>query len=153
MMALLHFVLPLLPLPLFCFSGSSSQAAIETNTLTSSGADSPNATDHATAATSGSIAVGEGAKYLETGATDASGLTAAYGSTINIGDPNALKEVTDLAGQFVAATQNPSGGGGSTVVTSAPPSDGGLNYKTIGLIVAILAAIIGLFTFLKPKKA
>jgi len=154
---LIWFVLP-------CILGNSggSSATTRTTTQTTSGANSPNASEGSQAIGSGSIGLGSNAKYQEQGSIDLSGaqkagvggsvgsIDAGNGATITIGDPGATKTISDLATQFASTVQGISAG----VAPATPASSDSepLSYKTIGLIVAAIAVIIGLFGWLFGKK-
>lgn len=170
----MHF-LPDIPILNFLFwfpvlgfwsNSGGNKSSTSNETATSSGQNSPNATGGSQALGSGSIGVaGNGAKYLEQGATDASGsqfggvsgssLSASGGGTINIGDPQATQTVAALAQNFADTVQSlGSGGGGSTVVTSAPGSGGGFFSSFSGIAVMIgLGLFFLLALFRGGKKA
>jgi len=148
----------------FCLWSNSggNKSSSNTETNTTSGQNSPAASDGSQAIGSGSIGVaGEGAKYLEQGAVDQSGsqiggvqgssINASSGGTIQIGDPQATQTIAALAQNFADTVSSlGSGGGGSTVVTgsgsgSAPA--GTFSVTNLG-IVALIALAIGAFLWL-----
>jgi hypothetical protein len=160
-----HLFFVLGPLPLFCWSASSSSQASQQKTLTTSGAASPAATDSATAATTGSIAVGESGKYQESGAVDLSGaegvggsvgtISAGSGSSVVIGDPNADNLISQLAQQFSDSVQSvaASGAAGVAAATGQPQATTGtISYKTLGLIASIVIALGALFALFGGGK-
>lgn len=155
--------------------GNSSNPQTTTNTLTSSGANAPpiigGGTSSSTAAvSSGSIAVtGNGAKYLESGATDQAGaqvgglaltssnLNLSGGGTLTIGDPNASNALAQIAEQLATggAGGGGSGGGGSVIVpggggTSIIPS--ALQNINWSLIAIVAAAILGVWILFGRRK-
>ena len=160
---LLHFLPLAFPLPFLCWSASSSQQSSSQRTHTTSGAASPIASEGGTAATTGSIAVGEQGKYQEAGSVDLSNardvggtvgtITTGNNGQVIIGDPNASKTISDLAQQFANTVQSiaPSGGGGAAAAAPAS-SDEPLNYKTIGLILAGITAILGALYFIFGRR-
>ena len=167
MLHLLHH-LPLI-LPLVGWSASSSSQQSQQKTLTTSGAASPNVTDTGTAATTGSIAVGAGGKYQEAGAVDLSGakdvggqvgtISAGTGANITIGDPNADALISQLADQFSSAVQGVSASAatGLQAASSAlnqpvPGTNGSISYKTLGLILAGIGALVALIALFKHKS-
>jgi hypothetical protein len=146
--------------PVFCMSnqktGDSSSA---TNTGTTSGTSSPVAAENSLATAPGSIGVGSG-KYLESGAMDntnanlSTSINAGSGASVVIGDPNADNMISQLAQQFSNAVQGVAGAAaaGGASAGNAGGSSGTISLKTIGIFIAIVAAIIGLFTLLERKK-
>ena len=142
-MPLLHFLSVLLPLPFLCWSASSSQQASQQKTQTTSGAASPVASESGTAATTGSIAVGSGGQYQESGAIDVGG---APGETITIGDQDAYLQQIASA---LSGDSGSGGGAGTTVIvpTTATPatSSSAISYKTLALIGAGIVAVLVLF--------
>jgi len=149
------------------FGSGGSSSSTRTETGTTSGQNSPVASEGSQSLGSGSIGVaGAGAKYLEQGAADLSGaqlggvqgsqVQASEGSTINIGDPQAVQTIAALAQNFSdqVATLAGSGGAGSTVVTTpgTPTTSLGLSSSAINWILGI-AAVLGLaWLFLRKKK-
>ncbi|MGH7224597.1 MAG: hypothetical protein ACRELF_15340 [Gemmataceae bacterium] len=137
-------------------SHSSSSQSTSQKTLTTSGATSPISGGAGSAASSGSIAVGQGGKYQESGSLDLSGsnvggvggsIKASSGATVNIGDENAVQQLSDLANTFAQTVQGvASGSGGGTVVlpatTPATSALAEIPWTTLGLIGAAIAAII-----------
>ncbi|MGH8022218.1 MAG: hypothetical protein ACRED1_01450 [Limisphaerales bacterium] len=152
-------------------SHSASSQSTQQKTYTTSGASSP-ITGAGAAAGSGSIAVGAGGKYLESGAVDQSGsnfggvggnITAAKGSTVNIGDQNAAEQLSNLAQQFAQTVQgvagsinSGSGGGGTVVVPTSSDSFSqalaSIPWTTLALIAAAIAAIFVLGNIFEGKK-
>jgi hypothetical protein len=133
--------------------GSTSQPT--TNTSTSSGANSPNAAQSSQAIGSGSIGLGSSSQYQEQGATSISAggnvggqvgtISAGTGSSVIIGDPNADNLISSLAQQFSSTVQNVAAGtSASAAAAPAASTTGTISYKTLGLIAAVIAAIVGL---------
>jgi hypothetical protein len=166
---LLHH-LPLF-FPLIGWSASSSSQTSAQKTLTTSGASSPNVTDTGTAAASGSIAVGAQGKYQEAGSIDQSGSTgsglggsvgtisAGNGASIVVGDPNADNLISQLAQNFSDAVQGVSASAaqGIQTATSAlnqpvPGTNGTITYKTLGLIIGAIAALVALIALFRHKS-
>lgn len=147
--ALAWFALPCLN---FGSGPSSSSSSTTTSTNTSSGQSAPNASGGSQSLGSGDIGVaGTGAKYLEQGATDLSGagtishanLTAGSGATIQIGDPQAVDALSQVAQQLAAqsASQAPTysagGGGGAVGATGGfiAPLTQNINWSLLAIIV------------------
>ncbi len=126
-------------------------------------------TDTGTAATTGSIAVGAQGKYQEAGAVDLSGaskvggqvgtIDAGTGSTITVGDPNADALISQLADQFSNAVQGVSASAANGLQTASnalnqpvPGTGGSITYKTLGLILAGVGALVALIALFKHKS-
>jgi hypothetical protein len=147
--------------PVCRMSNENAPSQSSTDTSTTSGASSPSALGSSQAIGSGSIGVaGTDAKYLESGATDNSGQTTSTsnaintgsGSSVTIGDPNADALISSLANQFSNAVQSTAASAASGVQAAvAGAQSGTISIKTIGIFIAIVAALIGLFTLLKKK--
>ena len=158
-------------LPVCYFSASSAEQKTTQRTLTTSGAAAPIASEAGTAATTGSIAVGQAGKYQEQGSIDISGskgsglggavgtISAGTGSNIVIGDPNASNVISQLAQQFASSVQDVAASGASGAAAAgqaaqaAAAAPGAVSYKTLGLIAAGVLAIAALFAMLKGKRA
>jgi hypothetical protein len=129
-------------------SHSSSSQSTSQKTLTTSGATSPISGGPGSAASSGSIAVGQGGNYLESGASDLAGsdlgttVTAGNGATITIGDQGGSSILGQLASQFSAATMpgaSATGSAPATVVESNPLAT--VPWTSLALIGAIVAGL------------
>ncbi len=150
-----------------CIGGSSKSETDQPVTTTSGSATAQTGTN-STSAQPGSIALGVNSKYQESGSVDLSGasgsgvgqdvgaIDAGGGSTINIVPQAALDAFTSAISSVAAG----SGGGASStpVVLSTPANagsaSGNISYKTMGLIIAAIAAIAGLIAlFRKAKKS
>ena len=140
-----------------CLGGSSKSSTSE-NVNTASGQGNI-VSGGGVATQSGSIGVGQGGKYLESGALEAGGdissginrssITAATGSTINIGDPGAISSLVDKFTGAISSLVNPaSTGSSSTTTTTTEP----MSYKTLGLVVAAFAVVVGLLSFVFGGK-
>jgi hypothetical protein len=140
----------------FWSNSGGNKSSSSTETLTSSGQNSPNASEGSQALGSGSIGVsGTGAKYLEQGAVDQAGaqiggvqgssISASSGGTIQIGDPQATQTIAALAQNFADTVSTlGSGGGGSTVVTGQPASGSGSFLQNLDPTTIILLAVAAL---------
>ncbi|HXC34265.1 MAG TPA: hypothetical protein VNV43_00205 [Candidatus Acidoferrales bacterium] len=136
-------------------SHSASSQSTSQKTLTTSGATSPISGGAGSAASSGSIALGQAGKYLESGASDLSGsdlgttVTAGNGATITIGDQGGSSILGQLASQFSAATPGTNGGGAGTVVVPSTSAVSQIPWTALGLIGAAIAAIFVLGNIFK----
>jgi len=152
-------------LPLFGILGNSGGSTSQptTNTSTSSGANSPNAAQSSQAIGSGSIGLGSSSQYQEQGATSVSAggdvggtvgtISAGTGSSVIIGDPNADNLISSLANQFSTTVQNVAAGTSASAAAAPAQPTGTISYKTIGLVAAVIAAIVGLFALFGSKRS
>ena len=152
----------------FWSNSGGNKSSSTTETLTSSGQNSPNASEGSQALGSGSIGVaGTGAKYLEQGAVDQAGaqiggvqgssINASSGGTIQIGDPQATQTIAALAQNFADTVSTlGSGGGGSTVVTGAAGAQPGASSiftpQNLSLFAVIGLALVALLAIFRGGK-
>lgn len=155
-------------MPLVGWSASSSSQATNQRTLTTSGSAAPIASETGTAATTGSIAVGASGKYQEAGSVDLSNakdvggtvgtISAGNGSSIILGDPNADNLISQLAKNFSDTVQSVSTSAaqgvqsvGSALNQPVPGTGGAITYKTLGLIIGAIAALVALIALFRKK--
>lgn len=142
------------------FYGGSATTEANPATLTTSGSASPLVSGSGSSATEGSIAVGAGGKYQESGSIDLSSanlsqnISASTGSTINItgdsAEPVVNQLLTALAnGASIPVSVSGSGGGGTTVV--APSSASWLDNINWTLIAILGAGVAVLFILFRRK--
>lgn len=139
-----------------CYIAASHSASNQTTsqkTLTTSGATSPISGGPGAAASSGSIAVGQGGNYQESGSLNLTGANVggvggsinANGSTVNIGDQNAVQQLSQLANTFAQTVQgvasDGSGGGGTVIIPATSSATATIPWTALGLIAAAIAAI------------
>jgi len=141
-----------------CIGGGSSSQTSQPVTTASGSAVQNTGTNNATAEP-GSIAVGTNAKYQEAGASDITGsdvssginrssLSVSNGGSIVLGDPNADSLISQITGQFSSAISSLAGSSNSS---QAAPGET-LSYKTIGLILTAVTAVVGVLYFLFGRK-
>jgi hypothetical protein len=143
-----------------CIGGSSKSSTAETVNTASGQANIVSGGGVATQ--SGSIGVGQGGKYLEADATDITGseistginrsnINASQGSTINLGlSADGFSSVLDNLGTKLASAVQSIGGSSSSAGQAADGEP--LSYKTIGLLLTAVTAVLGVLYFLFGRK-
>lgn len=156
------------------FYGDSNSSQANPLTLTTSGAASPIAAGGGSSATSGSIALGEGAKYQESGSLDLSGadigntaVNASSGATVNVGNT----ALDSAIGQVISSLSNGGSipvslaggalgeGGGTTVVpvTSTQPTSSSswldnINWTLVAIVGAGFMAAVAVLFLIEEKR-
>lgn len=154
------------------FYGGSASSNANPNTLTTSGASSPITEGNGSSATGGSIALGSGAKYQESGSVDLSqsnlstNVSAGSGSTVNLQDTaldSALGGVIQSLSSGGSIPVSLSGGNtlGTDVIpitTSQPSTSSGsflanINWTLVAIVGAgLIAAVAIVFLIFEERK-
>lgn len=126
-----------------CIGGSSKSNTQAVN-QTSSGQAS-NISGRGTIAQPGSIAVGEGGQYRESGSVDLSNLKSSGTTNVNIVPQAALDTIKALGQNFADAVSGAGGGGGTTTILPGTAAQTTLPFDLSKWAIGLLLAFAGFF--------